>query len=134
MKKVNLEESRGSRCLIIYVTREGAYQIAGRQGKQEYLEAILRRYQLADKDEKQTFLDEFCRVYEYNRKYAMRLQGQGGVPAKSSENKSAGRPKRYHDPVMLEVLKRIWSMLNLPCSKRLEAVLDTQRARQVSTT
>ncbi len=95
----------------------------GKQGKQEYLQAILKRYRLADKKEKQAILDEFCEVCEYNRKYAIRLLSRGDVPVQCPQNRSAGRPRRYDDPVILEALKRIWSMLNLPCSKRLKAAL-----------
>ena len=39
--------------------------------------------------------------------------------------RQAGRPKKYYDPVVIEVLKRIWTMLNLPCSKRLKAALPS---------
>ena len=95
----------------------------GKQGKQEYLRAILKRYRLADKKEKQSILDEFCKVCEYNRKYAIRLLSRGDVQVQYSHKKSGGRPKSYDDPIILEVLKRIWTMLNLPCSKRPKGAL-----------
>jgi hypothetical protein len=44
----------------------------GKQRKQDYLRATVKRHRLADK--KETILDEFCRVWEYNRKVVhMRL-------------------------------------------------------------
>ena len=42
-------------------------------GKREYLKAIRERYKNATKKQKRKILDEFCAVYEYNRKYAIRL-------------------------------------------------------------
>lgn len=96
----------------------------GIQSKQEYLQAILKRYRVAGKKEKQTILDEFCGVCEYNRKYAIRLLSRRDTTVQHPPKRLAGRPKKYDDPIILEVLKRIWTMLNLPCSKRLKAALS----------
>lgn len=93
------------------------------QGKREYLGAIRRRYVLADKKEKRIILDEFCKVCQYNRKYAIRLLSRMDSIMVRPGKRCTGRPKKYHAPAILEVLKRIWTMLNLPCSKRLKAAL-----------
>lgn len=95
----------------------------GTQSKREYLEAIRKRYVLADRKEKRIVLDEFCKVCEYNRKYAIRLLRRIDSVMVHSEKRRSGRPKKYKGPAILEVLKRIWTMLNLPCSKRLKAAL-----------
>jgi len=97
----------------------------GTQGKREYLEAIRKRYHLAGKKEKRVILDEFCEVCDYNRKYAIRLLSRLDSIMHQSAKNQAGRPKKYYDPVVFEVLKRIWTMLNLPCSKRLKAALPS---------
>ena len=88
-------------------------------GKHEYLEAIRERYELATKKQKHKILNEFCAVCEYNRKYAIQLLNGIRKQLKHFGKKRTGRPKKYTDPVLLEVIKRIWIALNLPCSKRL---------------
>jgi len=95
----------------------------GKQGKREYLESIRKRYHLADKKQKRAILDEFCKVCDYNRKYAIRLLGQLDSIMVDPGKRRAGRRKKYDSPVIVEVLRRIWTMLNLPCSKRLKASL-----------
>jgi len=79
----------------------------GKQARQEYLAAIRKRYHLAGKKEKRAILDEFCKVCDYNRKYAIRLLGRLDTVMVHSGKRQAGRPKKYYDPVVIEVLKRI---------------------------
>ena len=89
--------------------------------KKEYLEKIRNRYKKASKNEKQLILDEFCQVCNYNRKYAIRL-----INSKPSNQKSPGtrgRKTHYSDPMIKKVLTDIWVATNLPCSKRLKALL-----------
>lgn len=91
--------------------------------KKEYLIAIKARYQKAPRTEKQAMLNEFCTVCGYNRKYAIRLLN---APEKTSDPKSLskrGRKKQYDDPLILEVVKRLWVTTNLPCSKRLKVII-----------
>lgn len=91
--------------------------------KQEYLEAIRFRYQQATKTEKKIILDEFCKVCGYNRKYAIRLLSLESI-AKDRHNLSKrGRKKQYDHPLIMDVLTEIWQKTNLPCSKRLHAIL-----------
>lgn len=87
--------------------------------KREYLASIRSRYLCASRKNKTLILDEFCRVCDYDRKYALRLLHT--APTKRSSR--VGRPRQYDDPRIREVLERIWKTANLPCSKRLVALL-----------
>ena len=91
--------------------------------KHEYLEAIRSRYHRAGKLEKKTILDEFCLVCEYNRKYAIRVLKNDSPKVHKLRRERPGRPSKYHDPVIFDVLQKIWLVMNLPCSKRLKAAL-----------
>lgn len=66
-------------------------------------------------------LDEFCQVCNYNRKYAIRLINS--KPGKKRFEAKRGRKKHYTDPLLKKVLRDIWVATNLPCSKRLKAIL-----------
>ena len=89
--------------------------------KKEYFVKIRDRYKNASKKEKQVILDEFCKVCNYNRKYAIRLINSKS-PQKVNANKR-GRKKHYADPMIKKVLGDIWVATNLPCSKRLKAIM-----------
>jgi len=91
--------------------------------KREYLEAIRSRYHRAGKLEKKTILDEFCLVCEYNRKYAIRVLKNVSPNVHKLRRSKPGRPSKYHDPVIFDVLQKVWQVMNLPCSKRLKAAL-----------
>ncbi|MFH1236043.1 MAG: integrase [Parcubacteria group bacterium] len=95
----------------------------GPHEKHQYLEAIRSRYYQAGKREKKTILDEFCFVCEYNRKYAIRVLRPSLAKLYKLRVPRIGRPIEYNDPVIFDVLKNIWQMLNLPCSTRLKAAL-----------
>jgi len=91
--------------------------------KSEYLKKIMPRYREASKTEKNTILNEFCTICHYNRKYAIRLLNNG-LPTNNHSNLSRrGRKKQYKHPMIIEVLTDIWIKTNLPCSKRLKAIL-----------
>ena len=95
----------------------------GTQTKFEYLQAIRPRYRLASKMEKHRILDEFCATCGYNRKYAIRILNSF-EPVNSSQNLSKrGRSKIYQEDLILTILTEIWKVTNLPCSKRLKAIL-----------
>ena len=91
--------------------------------KREYLEAIRSRYHRAGKLEKKTILDEFCLVCEYNRKYAIRVLKIVSPKVHTLRQRHPGRPSKYHDPVIFDVLQNLWQVMNLPCSTRLKAAL-----------
>jgi len=91
--------------------------------KSEYLNSIKERYKNSSKSDKQLMLNEFCAVCGYNRKYAIRLLNSKLTPKAIKKLSKGGRKKQYDDPRILEVLQEIWSKTNLPCSKRLKAII-----------
>jgi len=97
--------------------------VMGKNARREYLNAIRHRYQKADKATKKAMLDEFCRVCGYHRKYAIRLLNRRPDRGAHQERKKPGPKKRYHHPLILEVLQQLWRVLNLPCSRRLKAAI-----------
>lgn len=93
------------------------------RSKYDYLRAIWYRYREATRRQKQTILDEFCSVCGYNRKYAIRLLNSRTPPQPPKKATKRGRKKQYHNPLILEVLQDIWIATNLPCAKRLKAII-----------
>jgi len=91
--------------------------------KREYLDSIRHRYRKSSKNEKEKMLDEFCSVCGYNRKYAIRILNQKSTPKSAWEMRKRGPKKKYDHPDILEVLSKIWVATNLPCSKRLKAII-----------
>jgi len=91
--------------------------------KYEYLAAIRDRYHNASKADKTMILDEFCTVCGYHRKYAIRRLNASNRADKSPQLSQRGRKKHYRDPVLLDVLRDLWVATNLPCSKRLKAII-----------
>jgi len=92
------------------------------RSKREYLEAIYLRYKRASRKEKAIILDEFCSTCGYHRKHAIRLLKKFTRFIKPKKNKRGRRPL-YSKAVIVKPLKKIWLSANLPCSKRLKAVL-----------
>jgi len=88
----------------------------------ECLESIYLRYKRASRKEKTLILDEFCATCGYHRKHAIRLLCNYKRFTKPNPKKR-GKPSVYDKPPITEPLKRIWLAANLPCSKRLKAVL-----------
>jgi hypothetical protein len=88
----------------------------------EYLEAIYLRYKRASLKEKTLILNEFCLTCGYHRKHAIRLLNNFKRFTKPKPNKR-GRPSVYNKPSIIEPLKKIWLAANLPCSKRLRAII-----------
>ena len=91
--------------------------------RSEYLESIKPRYRKASKNEKNKIIDEFCNVCGYNRKYAIRLLNHKSTPKSDWEKRKRGPKKRYDHPDIIKILTRIWSVTNLPCSKRLKVII-----------
>lgn len=88
-----------------------------KKSRDEYRRTIRQRYSEGNRQEKRTILDEFCEVCGYNRKYAIRILNQG---VRIKRTGKPGRPQEYDDPIIMEVLLRIWRVMNLPCSRRLK--------------
>jgi len=92
------------------------------RSKREYLEAIYLRYKRAFRKEKAVILDEFCATCGYHRKHAIRLLRKFKRFIKP-KHKKKGRKSFYNKNAIVKPLKRIWLAANLPCSKRLKAIL-----------
>jgi hypothetical protein len=92
------------------------------RSKREYLEAIYLRYKRASRKDKAIILDEFCTTCGYHRKHAIRLLKKFTRFIKPKKKKR-GRIPLYSKEVIVKPLKKIWLSANLPCSKRLKAVL-----------
>jgi hypothetical protein len=88
----------------------------------EYLETIYLRYKRASRKKKTLILNEFCTNCGYHRKHAIRLLSHFKRFTKPKPKKR-GKPSKYHKPSVLKPLKKIWLAANLPCSKRLKAIL-----------
>ena len=92
------------------------------RARMEYLESIVIRYRKSSKKKKSVILDEFCAATRYNRKYAIFLIYTFKRFTKPKPKKR-GRPSKYNCLEVLQALRKIWLAANLPCSKRLKAVL-----------
>ncbi len=92
------------------------------RSKREYLEAIHQRYKEGTRRQEKLILDEFCAACGYHRKHAIRLLKKFRRFSKPKEKKK-GRAPKYQAEEIIAPLKRIWLAANLPCSKRLKAVL-----------
>jgi len=94
------------------------------RSKKEYIEAIFLRYKKAPYKEKTIILDEFCvcATCGYHRKHAIRILRRFRRFIKPRAKKR-GRAPVYHQETILKRLKQIWLAANLPCSKRLRAIL-----------
>ena len=91
--------------------------------KREYLEAMRLRYLKATgRVEKSRILSEICATTGYDRKYVIRFLARR--PKKGRKPKrTRGRKPLYQDSAVLKPLKAIWRTANLPCSKRLKAMI-----------
>ncbi len=96
-----------------------------------------KRYKKASsKKEKSRILDEFTRLTHYNRCYSSWLLRNAGkklylrtstgkriVLVADPERKIRRKRARIYDEEVLAVLKKVWALLDYPCSLRLKAVL-----------
>jgi len=92
------------------------------RSKKEYLEAVYLRYKKASRRQKSLILDEVCSNCGYHRKHAIRFLRKFKRFTKPKPKKR-GRKPVYNKEALLRPLKRIWLGANLPCSKRLKALL-----------
>ena len=92
--------------------------------KKEYLKQIAPRYQKASKKDKSRLLSEFCQICGYHRKYAIdKLRSMANTPRRPIKQIPPGPKPKYRNPEVQQALKQIWITANLPCSKRLKAIL-----------
>lgn len=92
------------------------------RSKKEYIEAIHKRYKHSSRSGKKIILDEFCATSGYHRKYAIVLL-KGFKRFRKPVRKKRGRKPVYRKDEIMKPLKKIWLAANLPCSKRLKAIL-----------
>jgi hypothetical protein len=90
--------------------------------KMEYLEEIYLRYKRANRKEKSIILNEFCKNCSYHRKHAIRALNNFKRFTKP-KSKKRGKKTVYNKATIKEPLERIWLTANLPCSKRLKAII-----------
>jgi hypothetical protein len=96
----------------------------GPMSKNEYFKAIASRYEKAPRYEKVKILDEYCINCSYNRKYAIhKLSSFKPTRRPSLPPKKRGPKSKYGLPEVIKPLQEIWLAANLPCSKRLKAIL-----------
>jgi hypothetical protein len=62
-------------------------------------------------------------MFGYHRKSAIRLLSADKRANNKGRKAKRGRKPYYDDPMILEVLTDIWKATNLPCAKRLKAIL-----------
>ena len=94
----------------------------GPRSKREYVEAVFLRYKKASRKGKTAILDEFCATLGCHRKHAIRVL-KGFRRFTAPKQKKRGRRPVYDADVIGVPLRRIWLAANLPCSKRLRAIL-----------
>jgi len=92
------------------------------RSKKEYTETVFLRYKKASRKEKKLILNDFCATLDYHRKHAIRVLRKF-KRFRKSQNHKPGRAPFYSQPQILKPLKKIWLTANLPCSKRLKAIL-----------
>ena len=92
------------------------------RSKKEYIEAIYVRYKNASRKQKTQILNEFCATLNFHRKHVIRLLKKF-KRFRKTKTKKPGRAPFYSQPPILKPLKKIWLAANLPCSKRLKAIL-----------
>jgi hypothetical protein len=90
--------------------------------RMEYLRSIYLRYKQAGRKGKGIILDEFCLNCGYHRKHAIRVLNKFRLYTKPKLRKR-GKPSVYNKTSIIKPLKHIWLASNLPCSKRLKAIL-----------
>jgi hypothetical protein len=91
--------------------------------KRQYLESIRSRYHASSRTDKKRILDEFCTICGYHRKHAIRLLNGDPKPIYRTSFSRRGPKKTYADPLLHDVLRDLWVITNLPCSKRLKAII-----------
>ncbi len=94
------------------------------QSKKEYFKAVWLRYKKASsRPEKTLILDELCINCNFNRKYAIRRLRNFKISRRKKPRINPGPKPKYQQPEIIAVLRQIWITANLPCGKRLKAIL-----------
>jgi hypothetical protein len=100
--------------------------------KKEITAEVQTRYKKAKKKQKKIILDEFTALTGYNRNYASRVlrlyygkrigsigRGKAKIHYVVGKDKKKKERKRFYTDDVTNVLKKIWTVLDMPCGKRL---------------
>lgn len=88
-------------------------------GKRELLKVLKPRYIKATKKERGGMLDEFCQNTGYHRDYASRILQVGYDYNRVERVGRKSRAQKY-DHAAMEVIVKIWELLEFPCGLRLK--------------
>jgi hypothetical protein len=99
--------------------------------KKALVKATASRYRRSSKKEKKKILDEFVESTGYNRSYASLILSKFGKGVRNGELRIVGdiartggrRRERYYDDKVLAALRRVWTILDWICGKRLAAAI-----------
>jgi len=100
--------------------------------RQAVTAVTVQRYRQGNKKVKRQILDEFCETTGYSRGYArfvlrnhgrqVWLRGKKVIVGDARQRQQRLKPKYYDEPVV-EVLSKLWQLLNYLCGKRLVAIM-----------
>ena len=92
--------------------------------KISYFLTLARRYHESTREQKSAILKEFCANTGYHPKHAIRkLSVLKPTHRPKKQLEKQGPKSKYDKPEVLKPLQQIWLTANLPCSKRLKAIL-----------
>ena len=94
-----------------------------RKPKNDYFSTLALRYKKASRKQKSLILKEFCATAGYHIKHAIRKLNAFKFTRRTRFKKKRGPKSQYNFPEILKPLQEIWLAANLPCSKRLKAIL-----------
>jgi len=115
------------------------------KGRKKAAAIIAPRYQKARKKDKGIMLGEFIELTGYGRRYASYVLRSHGKKVRISEKKvlvgdvrkrARAKRSRTYDDAVVEVLKKVWYIMDCICGKRLAPVLKEvvsrlQRYREI---
>lgn len=90
--------------------------------KKSLTKEVAKRYLRANKKKKAVMLDEYTATTGYNRSYAARMLRKSMLKDKTRKPAARQRDCIYDEDV-LKALTKIWAILDMPCGKRLAAVM-----------
>jgi len=89
--------------------------------KKEYTEVVSPRYRSSRKYLKTVILDHYCDATKYHRKHAITKLNNCH---KKRYKRKPGRPSYYSQEPIIMPLRKIWKAAQMPCSKRLKAIIQ----------
>lgn len=104
--------------------------------KKELFDKTKPRYLKANKKGKSMILDEFCANTGFNRNYAVQIMQAGYDYNRVKREGRKARKQKYGSDV-LNVVTKIWELLEYPCGTRLQPVLIStleamERSKEIS--